>query len=340
MFSGTDLRLLADNIRQLSETPYFSAQLENYTKELLAVINHVVTSPGHYSDPILRRFTWSIWKAYRYLQGSISREIPYELEFCLRKAVAGWLSRPCVVTMALVDQKDFHFFPFDPWDNIKKTITGYKGAGFDALLIQVATPKLYKNKPLYNIPLFHELGHFVDSTLEIVKMSMLQSPPAKGTDPDTELSHRQEYFADLFAAAYVGRANGEVLQEIAGNHAASASHPATADRIALTQGFLAGKKEPRVDLFNNALAAQGAPPLSIKYKRPQITSCFDNIRPYKINGDEELYGIFEASWDYLIDVMNGKNSSWQGIDPPDAETIVNDLVEKSIRNASIISEWH
>jgi hypothetical protein len=110
LFATADLYLLRDSLVQLGETSYFSKRLESYTSGLLEVVNHVLDAPGSYPQAIVQQFSAVIWKAYKYLSGSTSKEIPYEMEFSLQAALKDWVPRDCVITTALVHDKDFHFF--------------------------------------------------------------------------------------------------------------------------------------------------------------------------------------------------------------------------------------
>lgn len=254
MFATADLYIIRDSLSQLTETTYFSKRLDKYTVALLEVIEHVLASPGVYPSQVVKQFSNVMWTAYKYLLGSVSKEIPYEMEYSLRFALTDWIGQDCVITTALLDDKDFHFFPFDPWDHIKKVISQFNYTLFNSVLIQVALPRLYKNKPLFNIPLYHELGHFVDSRLNISRYSML-THTVYPEDMEVELNHRQEYFADIFASCYVGSAVSKILQEIAAGTNASITHPATQSRVDVIQDFLRGTSNPLVDMFQTTLAA-------------------------------------------------------------------------------------
>ncbi|MGD9657727.1 MAG: hypothetical protein AB7U61_08830, partial [Methylocystis sp.] len=64
------------------------------------------------------------------------------------------------------------------------------------------------------------------------------------------------------------------------------------------------------------------------------------IRPYHISSTDELHGMFAAGWSYLGKIKSGGGASWTtGGSQLDVVRIVNDLTEKSIRNASIRNLW-
>ena len=145
--------------------------------------------------------------------------------------------------------------------------------------------------------------------------------------------HRREYFADIFATSYSGAAYRNFLAEFAGNNSASLTNPATVDRLALIDSFLSEKQNDIINLFQSSLIALGLNELEIAFTIPNITEAFSNTRPYSIQNEKQLHGIFEASTKYLNQL------SLNGDEEIDAERVINNLVEKSIRNSMIVDHW-
>jgi len=190
--------------------------------------------------------------------------------------------------------------------------------------------------------LYHELGHFVDIHYNITEYTFLTNPVAQNTPHqilEMEKSYRREYFADTFAAAYVGEANYKLLNEIAANQPGTASHPPTLDRIKLALDFINGNSNPIINMFQNALSQLKLPALTKMYKAPDITTCFNNIRPYTVKDDFELHGILESSWNHLKVALNSTDSPWIYLNDSEIHRIINDLTEKSLRNYSIQKAW-
>jgi hypothetical protein len=332
-----DLYLLRDSLAESAETTYFSGKLEEFTTHLIAAIDHVLANEGMYGPDTIRAFAFHVRNAERYLSGSTTKESPYEIEYCLNAALRGRTKREFLITTALTENQNFHFLPSDPWDFIKKTISGYDTRGFDAVLVQLGVPKIYSHKPLYCIPLYHELGHFVDIEHSVTPLSLLISPALPPVTP----RHRAEHFADLFGACYVGTSSIKTLETIAPRAPSSATHPATSDRITLIQRFLASQPDPLIDLFQNALARLGMGPLQTVFQPPDLKAVFDDIRPYQIADQAELHGIFETAWDYLEDALETRAPPWVKPNTGDGEVerVINDLTEKSIRNMSVKERW-
>jgi hypothetical protein len=335
-----DLFLLRDGLADCAETTYFSARLHEFTSRLIAAIDHVLKYEATYGADTVRLFAAHVRSVHRYLSGSTTKEALYEIEHCLKAALRVWTKREYLITTALTAEQDFHLRPADPWVFIKTTISDFDTAGFDALLVQLGVPRIYSHKPIYCIPLYHELGHFVDVTLGITRLSLLLLPPTG--KPTIELSHRMEHFADLFAACYAGKSSILTLETIAPGESASTTHPATADRIAVVENFLNSRPAPVTDLFGRCLSMLSAPALKPMFRTPDIRNEYDDIRPYQIKSEEELHGLFDAAWTYLGEVLDEKRSpKWAkpNLTDADIERVINDLTEKSIRNHSVLERW-
>ena len=160
-------------------------------------------------------------RTYTYLAGSTTKEAPYEMEYRLHKALAPGVARDTVITTALTDHHDFHFAPADPWTFVTQYLTTVGGNpgddtnGYSPLLVQLGLPRLYRHKPIYCIPLYHELGHFVDELHGLTNLSAVIEPAMIATNHlpfpagtpiafrnRVEINHRKEYFSDLFGAAH------------------------------------------------------------------------------------------------------------------------------------------
>ncbi|MQW90703.1 hypothetical protein [Sinorhizobium saheli] len=306
------------------------------------MIKHALSVSPAYDDEILRSFADKVWVCHRYLQGSTTKEAPYEIEYCMRHAIGDWLKAKCIVTTALTDEKDFHLKPGDPWEYVATAMDRYKEPIPEEKLIFIGVPRIYKHMPLFCAALYHELGHFVDLARDVAGTTLLSHPAEGATDKMIEviLSHRREHFADLFAACYAGPAIIDTLYAINPDAGISLSHPATADRIEVVRGFLEGEEFDELTMFQEALASLGLPPLKRRYSIPSIASAFDDIRPYRLSTTEELHGMMAAGWSYLGQIKAGAGPSWAATGSQlEAVRIVNDLTEKTIRNASIRYLW-
>lgn len=363
MLLRSNLRLLRAQLERLAETPYFSSRLDAYITELTrvvdALLNHLSAHPPSINIEIARFLADEIWRLTQFLTGSTTKQIPYEVVYAIERAASAWTTSDLLVTTAIVQESNFYFTGSN--ENFFSVVKQELGITLASRPVQIALPYIYRHKPLFCVPLFHELGHFVDVTNEVSTTSMLTHPESSGPDlPDLPtsadiavaspedqalikrvvLAHRQEYFADLFSAAHVGTAASGFLQEFCPSNTAGSSHPSTAARLALMGDFLAGVANPIVDLFQSALVARGLPALARAFAPVSLTECFGNVRPFTPSSDAELFGLFQAGWTFLMEQWSTATGSWQRLAEDDRVRVANDLTEKSIRNRMLVEDWN
>ena len=341
MRNPVDLALLRDGFFSLSQTPYFNRRLNDVASDVVGAMDVVIGGGNTLDSRTTRSFARALWNAHRYLAGSTVSESPYEIEYCLRAALFDWVSDECVFATTLTAQLDFHFCLLDIGRVIDTLVNNYTRQ-CNVQLIPIALPRLYKNRPLYCAPLYHELGHFIDRKFGVVELSLLRFPSTSGLPYNVEKSHRAEFFSDLFAAQYVGDVAAKSLEQIALDSPASATHPATQERVAKISAFLSGSPDQLVDQFSQVLGQLNLSPLSVRHIVPNISSFLDDIRPAQVNNVAELHGLYPAFWGYLDSVEAQQNSVWanRGRTFPEVDKAVNDLLEKSIRNHAIKEKWN
>jgi hypothetical protein len=293
-----------------------------------------------------------IWTASKFLSGSTSKKIPYEIAHCLKVALENWTHKKALITTALTQDKAYSFYFQGVSQDFYILAEAYTGVKFESELVQIAFPKLYQHRPLLNVALYHELGHFLDRHKGIVNQSLLLLHSDKLPLPMINFSdlspdyinfiattHRQEYFADLFAASYAGNAFRDFLAEFAPNNPVSQTHPSTNDRLALIDTFLLGSQSDIIDLFQLTLSNLGLQKLEVAFSAPDVFDSFTNARPYVIKNEAELHGIFEAGAGYLKSLQRNPISPWVEAGEITTKQAINDLVEKSIRNSMITDRW-
>lgn len=321
-------------------------------KQLSQVPNALLASYTAIPTSAAAILTYSIASAAQFLAGSTSKRIPYEIAHGLRLALDEWAKSASIITIAISPDlyRGFYFMGVHP--SFYKLADAFLGIKVDAELVQISLPEIYRRRPLYCTPLYHELGHYLDVHLGISRHTLLTDGTgwplpdivANGIDKkrleQIHESHRMEYFADLFGASYGGAAYVDFLDEFAGGEGVSDSHPATPTRISVINDFLEGKPNDVINLFQKTLDALGYPSLGPRFTKIDVTKAFNNVRPYQIKSDAEVHGILDSGWLFLKEVLSKPEGPWKEMQAHQAEKTINDLIEKSIRNYMISKSWN
>ncbi|AYH46340.1 hypothetical protein B6N31_00665 [Dickeya fangzhongdai] len=358
MLAYTQLTLVRNKLREISESPYFSKDLQLYLAQLRKVADKLCDGHGTIDDQTIVLCTRFITDAVNFFNSSTTKKIPYEIVYCLNDACQKWISDKTLITTALSpDITGFYFKPVnkDFYVFFEKELD----VSFDAELIQISLPEIYRRRPLCSTPLYHELGHYIDLSRGISEIAslyfrgkddgILPFLDGKSKWEDNEkniwLNHCQEYFADLFSAQFVGRSGIDFLQKLAGSDPSSHSHPSTKNRIKIVEDFLSQTKNAVVDMFNVVISEFHkdqkllCPCLSLPLHSQSVSSSFDNVRPFKIADKNEMHTFINNSWHYLCETWENPTGVWTGLSKENIEKTINDLTEKSIRNIMVVEKW-
>jgi hypothetical protein len=337
LFIKNELHLLRENINALSESYFFNSSITDYLLRCQNLIDDVLSSYDTIPSKLSSHISQIIWQSIKYISGSTSNKIPYEIVYALESALTDWTDEDHIICTALLDDRDFHFNGID----LKKAVVGLVDFNDAPNLIHIAFPKIYRHKYLYGPALYHELGHYIDTLKRVSELSFIVVNDFRGTVVQfgIELSHRKEFFADIFAASYTGESIIRFLNNIAGGEGDSSTHPSTKRRVDVISKFLEGRSSPELDRINNTLKAIKLPVIEKKFTKPEISACFSNVRPYQIKTLGELHGIITSSWDYIDKIESESLEPWASVEIYEAKKAINDLVEKSVRNWIIKEKW-
>jgi hypothetical protein len=354
---NTNLRLLERKLQSLRDTAYFDRRVIDYIASLQKIVPLLVDPSVRLDERVKGMVGREIWRATEFIAGSGPRVQPYEMVYGLQCAVQEWFVtqannvKPPLIVTSLIQEPNFYFQSVRP--DFHAVLKDKLQVAIDYEIIQIKLPDLYRQKPLYSVALYHELGHFLDMRFEISRnvevinpsltLPSLTFPPGKiapSVVKQIRMNHLREYFADLFGACYCGDAMKRFLEGFAPSNDASPTHPATYDRIQVIHALLTGTQHAVIDAFNLALRARSQPALSKRFERPDVTACFNMIRPVTLNSEAELHGIMDSAWAYLHSAADKKTEPWSKLDDLEIERVVNDLVVKSIRNRMILEQWN
>ena len=307
---------------------------------------------------IMRFFSLSL----EYLNHSTMNTVPYELIYCLRCALKDWNSNSehyVIVTSS----GDYCFsYTLSLSKCVYDIIRTKLGIDFDDKLIQICLPQNMERDYLCNAVLYHELGHFVDLSFGFSKLvfSELQThfseTEVKSFFPFLDdmsipndwknimvLNHLQEYFADLFASQYIGKAAYYYLDYIAGEYSMSNTHPSTQNRIALVNKFLSDSSSHLLfRIFRKFAQLVFHQEFKPKYLALANSDDFYRLIPCELTDKNQLHTLFPYAWDIWLnnkDEFERYNSMSDPLKPVQKYMVLNNLIEKSINNYIVKEKW-
>jgi hypothetical protein len=277
-------------------------------------------------------------ESIRYLEDSTLNITPYETIFCLEKVLEEWVDDlPVIVTSMKSNNYNFR----GTLSNLGPLIEMIKEdceVTFDEELVQIGIPQLEVYNYLYNIVIYHEVGHYIDQYYNITGEVAAQVYHVEEDHSKSELKtehHYMEHFCDIFAAQYVGPLISDYLKYKASDAVDSDTHPSTTSRIQVVDDFLAGRANEIVRRLTEATERED-PNLSlrIRYKIPKSDNFCEYV-PLEVSCTEELHGVYQTAWD----VWKHRNQYYPKLADDQAFEVVNNLTGKSIANFMIRQKW-
>ncbi|MDO4245105.1 MAG: hypothetical protein Q4C89_03690 [Deinococcus sp.] len=273
------------------------------------------------------------------------------MEYLLQLSLNLFIKQDAVIITAFTNNNtSFYFSNINVISEIKSLLPDIKLTSEDIPIIQIAMPSFYSKNALYMIPMYHELGHFIDRQFSISEYMLLTANPTVISYLDlpqefNDLSqdgrnfvlrhHFSEYFCDTFAACFVGETITDFLFELGASDLDSATHPATSKRSEHVKNFLSSRETPLTSFLNEAISALGMQKLNTFFSAPDIVTHLNETVTFPIKSTEEAHGTLVSYWGFLKRAYRDtdlKNYS-------QVFRVTNDLVIKSIRNFSIRERW-
>lgn len=316
-------------------------------------------------------------KSLEFLNNSTTSRNAFETIYVLSDALNDWIIKnDYIIVTSLV--KDLNGFSFDNYltfnDYIYFIIENLYSVKFNNKLIQINLPESTSKDYLSNVVLYHEIGHFIDSKYEItrilyVELLELLLKDSLEEDDRTSLvkyfpylvnhenivllknkydsnnilaNHIAEYFCDLFASQYIDNCSNLYLKYITCNQSHhNNTHPSTTNRIDFVNHFLNKEKAFIIDFFANTIKKTTT--FEIKQRNKVVLSDnFESLIPIDIKHKGELHGLFVYGWKVWMDNwINIKSKSNMKFDLTQVQVyeIINNLIEKSIGNYIVKTEW-
>lgn len=276
-----------------------------------------------------------VFYGVEFLDYKNENEIPKKLIFCLNKVLDEWITNGTdnyfIVVSYNRTSDNFFIRAYDQGQltGLKLLFKSLFNIEYSQSLIQISKPKFLADDYLSCIPLYHELGHFVDKNYQIT--FNFSREPIFASYGISEI-HFSEFFADLFAAQYIGKSAVAPLDETKTNSAPT--HPSNAKRVEVVNTFVAGTGSPECmnivnELKRVALLRTGR---ELKIRHENLTdeeNPFITLTPKVFSGPQKLHSLFNCGWQSWLD-----SKSVIRINYPihgDCSTIINKLIRNSIK---------
>ncbi len=318
------------------------------------------------------------FKSLEFLNSSTLNHIPFEIVKCLELALSDWENDKddFIIVTSLVN--NIHNFSFDPSlafnDGFYNLIERLYSIEFSSRLIQINLPAYLDKDYLANVVLYHELGHFVDIKLSVSKaiyediLNRLSENQLTSEEIDSLRvyfpyitnpviltqyrsgipihvfsQHIAEYFCDLFAAQYVNSCSNHYLNYLTeGDPKFSQSHPSTINRVKMVESFLDSDESFTLSLFRDAVSKCTSGKELTNRSEKFESENFQNLIPVDIINNGQLHYLFSYGWNLWLgnwEEFQSKNNMGFQLNRTQVYHLINNLIEKSIGNYIIVSNW-
>lgn len=280
-----------------------------------------------------------IESATLFLEDSILNTIPFEMVFCLQKALMEWVDEEEYVIASSLQYNKYSFTNLLSLNNtLFRRIKKDFNLEVHNKLIQISIPKHEVHNYLFCVVLYHELGHFVDMKNGISESILYEmGVPDNHDEYKSALKHWRERFADLFAAQYIGKAATQYLSYAAFEKNDSSTHPSTIERIKLIDDFLNKKDNCFIETIREATKLTIDKEICIRFETFDEAD-FYNLIPSELTNYKQLHGLFSVAWDIWMD--ESKIKKFNGFKLEQIYTILNNLIEKTISNYMVLNAWN
>lgn len=250
-----------------------------------------------------------------------------EILKCLESILIEWLGTEADKYLLTLSEGEYLYrLPICNLDVLNNFTEGFWNVHFDFFPIELALPKYFLEDMFFNVVLFHELGHFVESFYNLDDMvfrsieTLLKDfannqdlvdqsfPFLKGKnsfEAEDEVkvrAHICEYIADLFGAQYVGPhiMNYASYKQDRDLNKDDSEHPCWNKRNEHVTAFVNGNTDYiLIEAIKAEFGKINSNGLAIRYidLNPQF---FYDGQPHPIQNDTEMISVYRHIWNLYI----------------------------------------
>lgn len=307
-----NMLLLFDNIKK-SDYSKFSSEILAYTKVALNIIFYAI----------------------EFLDYKRENEIPKRLIYCLNKVLDQWITdgtKKYFIVVSYNNTPDNFFvqaYNQEYLNGLNHLLKSLFKVDCPQSLIQISKPKFFINDHLSSIPVYHELGHFIDKNNQI-NFYLSRKPDFK----TLSVSHKHftEFFADLFAAQYIGKSAVATLDET--KTATTESHPSNSKRVEVVNTFIEGTGPADcmkiVAELKQATLDRTNLELKIRYEHlKDDENPLLSLTPELIINANKIHSLFSSGWEHWLNPESAVRKKYPA--PSECSKFINCLINQSIR---------
>jgi hypothetical protein len=276
-----------------------------------------------------------IFYTVEFLDYKNENEIPKRLIFCLNKVLDDWIlggtNKYFIVVSYNKTPDNFFVRALDQAqiNNINLYLTDLYGINYSHSLIQISKPRFLFNDYLSSVPLYHELGHFIDKNFQVTDSLSKETGFA---DLLISKNHFFEFFADIFAAQYIGKSSTAPLDE--SKTVQSPTHPSNAQRVEVVNTFIDGTGSPWsmkiVDNLKRICKIRTDRALEIRFEElSDEENPFISLTPKVINSPNKLHSLFNLGWQHWLNSNSPVRKKYSR--HSDCGHFINKLIRHSIK---------
>lgn len=309
------------------------------------------------------------------LSNNTSTTAPYEVIESIKCAAKEWVS-DIDNYIILTRYGDYSFFSDNKEDVVLSYIENDYGIIFNKKTVLLSIPQHYYRDYLNNVVLYHEIGHFVDITqnISLISLQLTVSDIEKKIDINSIYSYFPflnglksddiiqsggvtekgiqlyhywlEYFADVFAANYIGDKIQKYLSfrsyPDCNSVISHLTHPSNERRFAVINDFINGRDNYITNKIQLILGNKFGKTLN-RYNNSLALEDLYKFLPLELKSDNDIHNLYAAAWDvWYGDRSKFKMENNLSYDLQSAQiySILNNLVEKSISNYLVTKKWN
>jgi len=267
-----------------------------------------------------------------YLMSSRNLMIPLEMEFVVRELLRFWLGHSLDQLVLVFVEGSFAVTRFNKIPIGISSLEARYGIRFAKDPVFISIPRYCKQDFLFNIALFHEIGHVVDQQLNLyhdVKEAVKQQTgydsskklirdffpilhKAGRVDEKILISYIKEYIADLFSAQYLGEYLLTYLDYLEPHQKkpGSVTHPSYIHRKKMINDLLACMRSPNhmtsnflLQYIMDSFSSAGKGDLILRWTAIHGRELMMG-QSVSLNSLDELFSVFKHSWDVVFNGIN------------------------------------